>query len=182
MPVAYLQRLEKARARIAATGPPDRRIVVAPVIQVADAAAKDALLRRVVARGGEGLVLRRNEARWRAGTSKDRNVLKVKQWLDAEAVVVGHKNAPSTANLPTVKVQALNAPNADPSTTFDLSVSREEQPHFPHFPLGTTVTFRYRQISDLSGVPQTAGGAPQIVRIHDPLICDCCFCRPDDDS
>mmetsp|Transcript_40709 Transcript_40709/g.134712 ORF Transcript_40709/g.134712 Transcript_40709/m.134712 type:complete len:256 (-) Transcript_40709:225-992(-) len=66
----YLQRLEKARARIAATGPPDRRIVVAPVIQVADAAAKDALLQRVVARGGEGLVLRRNEARWRAGTSK----------------------------------------------------------------------------------------------------------------
>ncbi|EOD37146.1 hypothetical protein EMIHUDRAFT_225838 [Emiliania huxleyi CCMP1516] len=111
----YLQRLEKARARIAAMGPPDGRIVVASVMEVADAAAKDALLQRVVARGGEGLVLRRNEARWH------RNVLKVKQWLDAEAVVVGHKNAPSTANLPTVKVQAINAPNADPSTTFDLS-------------------------------------------------------------
>ena len=170
------------------------------MIQVADAAAKDALLRRVVARGGEGLVLRRNEARWRAGTSKGEHrpanpslspcpspnlllpLAKVKLCLDAEAVVVGHKNAPSTTNLPTVKVQALNAPNADPSTTFDLSVSREEQPHFPHFPLGTTVTFRYRQISDLSGVPQTAGGTPQIVRIHDPLTCDCCFCRPDDDS
>ena len=66
----------------------------------------------------------------------DRNVLKVKQWLDAEAVVVGHKNAPSTANLPTVKVQALNAPNADPSTTFDLSVSREGTATLPTLPVG----------------------------------------------
>jgi len=63
----YMQRLEAARRALAAVGPPDGRIVVAPAVRVADATAKDALLQRVIAKRGEGLVLRRDEAWWRAG-------------------------------------------------------------------------------------------------------------------
>ncbi|EOD38795.1 hypothetical protein EMIHUDRAFT_109212 [Emiliania huxleyi CCMP1516] len=181
----YMQRLEAARRALAAVGPPDGRIVVAPAVRVADATAKDALLQRVIAKRGEGLVLRRDEAWWR------RNVLKVKQWLDAEAVIVGHKNAHTTGNLPTVLVRALNAPNASPSIEFELSVERPSPEALKQrtlledlqlrFPVDTIVTFVYRQISKGSGAPTIPGGAPKIMRVH-PFDCDCCVCRPEGDD
>ncbi|EOD05123.1 hypothetical protein EMIHUDRAFT_220211 [Emiliania huxleyi CCMP1516] len=181
----YMQRLEAARRALAAVGPPDGRIIVAPAVRVADATAKDALLQRVIAKRGEGLVLRRDEAWWR------RNVLKVKQWLDAEAVIVGHKNAHTTGNLPTVLVRALNAPNASPSIEFELSVERPSPEALKQrtlledlqlrFPVDTIVTFVYRQISKGSGAPTIPGGAPKIMRVH-PFDCDCCVCRPEGDD
>mmetsp|Transcript_3752 Transcript_3752/g.12518 ORF Transcript_3752/g.12518 Transcript_3752/m.12518 type:complete len:767 (-) Transcript_3752:38-2338(-) len=186
----YMQRLEAARRALAAVGPPDGRIVVAPAVRVADATAKDALLQRVIAKRGEGLVLRRDEAWWRAGRH-GRNVLKVKQWLDAEAVIVGHKNAHTTGNLPTVLVRALNAPNASPSIEFELSVERPSPEALKQrtlledlqlrFPVDTIVTFVYRQISKGSGAPTIPGGAPKIMRVH-PFDCDCCVCRPEGDD
>ncbi len=120
----YLERLDQARARLArvASAGSHARVVVAPTVAVPDAAAKvrllegkvprmqvlttarpppvqARLLERVVSAGGEGLVLRRVAAPWRAG-SEGRSQLKVKQWLDAEAVVLANQPAPAASNLP----------------------------------------------------------------------------------
>lgn len=174
----YLQRLGSARARLARTHESER-VVVAPTATVADAAAKDALLRRVVGCGGEGLVLRQASAFWRAGRGgagdgRDPALLKVKMWLDAEAEVLESRPAPTASNLPTLRCRALNAPNADTSeaASFEISVPRDFAPP----PAGSIVTFRYRQISQVSGQPTVAGGGPQLGRVHDSATCDCCFC------
>ncbi|MGB0210823.1 DNA ligase [Algiphilus sp.] len=54
--------------------------------RVADAAALDAALERVLARGGEGLILHRGDSHYRAGRSDA--LLKLKPFADAEAKVV----------------------------------------------------------------------------------------------
>jgi DNA ligase-1 len=57
--------------------------------QVADAAALRALLQRTVAAGGEGLMLHRGDAPYRAQRSDD--LLKLKPHADAEAQVLSHE-------------------------------------------------------------------------------------------
>ena len=116
-------------------------------------------------------MLRPASAPWRVG--KDgRNVLKLKQWLDAEAVVLDNRPAPDASKLPTVVLRALNAPHVDKTSSFEIAVSRESRPLRP----GTIVTFLYRQISKASGLPSTAGGAARIDKVHDSAMCDCEFC------
>ena len=170
--LGYLDRLDRARERLAGM-PRSDRVVVVPTMPVANAAVKDDLLKRVIDAGGEGLVLRRVSARWSAGSSKSRDILKVKHWLDAEAVVLDNKPAPSTSNVPTVLCRILNAPHADTSGTFELTRAREGSQLTP----GTILTFCYRQISKTTGQPSVAGGGPRIRTVHDPATCDCCYCN-----
>ena len=173
----YLQRMDRARARLASTA--SDRVVVVPTVPVADAAAKDELLERVISAGGEGLVLRRVAAPWRAGKSKPPSILKVKDWLDAEARLLEYKPAPAARNLPTVRCVALNAPNVNPSTSFELTVGRGEEERWAKAVReGAIVTFTYRQISKVSGQPTIAGGGPRLHRVHDRTTCDCYFCSP----
>lgn len=165
----YLERIERARLRLQSLK--SDRVVMAPTMPVASTAAKEALLEKVISAGGEGLVLRLASAPWRVG--KDgRNVLKLKQWLDAEAVVLDNRPAPEASKLPTVVLRALNAPHMDNTSLFEIAVSRESRP----LPPGTIVTFIYRQISKASGQPSTAGGAARIDKVHDSETCDCEFC------
>lgn len=56
--------------------------------RVADSDELKAALRRVVSQGGEGLMLRKADSRYRAGRSDD--LLKLKLHEDAEAVVIAH--------------------------------------------------------------------------------------------
>ena len=56
--------------------------------RVADSAELKTALRRVVSQGGEGLMLRKADSRYRAGRSDD--LLKLKLHEDAEAVVIAH--------------------------------------------------------------------------------------------
>lgn len=56
--------------------------------RVADSDELKAALRRVVSQGGEGLMLRKADSRYRAGRSDD--LLKFKLHEDAEAVVIAH--------------------------------------------------------------------------------------------
>jgi len=137
----YLERIEKARARLASVVG-DRVRVVVPV-PCANAAKKEELLERVTDAGGEGLVLRRAAAQWHCG-SKPRDVLKVKEWFDAEAMVIGFGRAPTNHNLPILWCRPLMdtlPPNAS-SARFELTWSRERPP----LPVGTIVTFEYRNI------------------------------------
>lgn len=72
---------------VAAIGDP--WVVVVHQFQVADDAALQGALKRVLAKGGEGLVLHRGDAPYRAG--RKAGLLKVKPYEDAEAKVVAIK-------------------------------------------------------------------------------------------
>ena len=160
---SYLERLAKARARLA--GVAGTRVQVVTPLPCGSAAAKDQLLERVTSAGGEGLVLRRVAAEWRCGSER-RDQLKVKRWLDAEAEVISYKPAPTSHNLPSVLCRALNTD--DSHSTFELAISRESKPPCK----GTIVTFRYREISRVSGQYRDKS----LEKIHDPQVCDCDFC------
>ena len=62
-------------------------VVAIRQFKVDDPDALDTALARVLARGGEGLILHRGDAPYRAGRSDD--VLKLKPYEDAEARVIG---------------------------------------------------------------------------------------------
>lgn len=80
----FVERLAAARVRLSHA--PSERVHVCAVWPCEDFATKDALLRRVVNEGGEGLILRRAHSAFVAGRSAD--LLKVKEWYDAEACVL----------------------------------------------------------------------------------------------
>ncbi len=79
---------------------------------------------------------------------------------------------PAASNLPGLLCRVLNAPRADTSGTFEISVGRDSKPLAP----GTVVTFQYRQIAAATGQPSVAGGAPRLLRVHEASTCDCGFC------
>lgn len=108
-----------------------------------DAATVRRLLACVEARGGEGLILRRADAPFRAGRSRD--LLKVKSIHTAEAVVVGWKAEKNSLHMRCQQTEAL----------FDLSWGRgSERP-----PVGTVLTYKY--------MARTSTGGPK----HASIVC-----------
>ena len=85
-PRPFAERVVRMRALIAGTDNP--QLAMIPQRRFATAAELDAELARVVAGGGEGLMLHRRSARYRPGRSED--LLKYKPHQDAEAQVVAH--------------------------------------------------------------------------------------------
>jgi DNA ligase-1 len=77
-----------AALRVLLTPSPSPYLALIEQFRVPDHARLMARLREVVASGGEGLMLHREDSHYRAGRSDD--LLKVKPYLDAEARVVGH--------------------------------------------------------------------------------------------
>ncbi len=104
-------------------------------------------LARVEALGGEGLMARRPRSRYEVGRSS--SLLKVKNFHDAEAKVIGH--APG-AGRHKGRLGALIAELED-GTRFNIGtgfsdVERDNPP-----PVGSIVTFRYQELSN-GGVPR----------------------------
>ncbi len=104
-------------------------------------------LARVEGLGGEGLMLRQPRSRYEIGRSW--TLLKVKNFLDAEARVVAHK--PGTGRHKG-RLGALTVELAD-GTRFDIGTGfsdaeREDPPH-----PGSIVCFRYQELSE-AGVPR----------------------------
>ena len=146
----FVERLAKARTRLAGV-PPDRMAVVATEA-CEDAATVERLLSEVVAKGGEGLVLRRAASLFSASRSRD--MLKVKEWHDAEAVVIRSNRAFGKASL---HVRSL----VPPGIAFDVAWSRD--PPLPK----TVLTYKY--------MPPVKGEVPRfpkVVRVH-RADCDC---------
>lgn len=112
-------------------------------------AALDARLQAVVAGGGEGLVLHRADARYRAGRSDD--LLKLKPYDDAEAVVVAHLpgKGRNAGRLGALEVQTPEGLRFALGSGF----SDAQRDHPPQ--VGSTVTYRYVGIN-ASGVPRFA--------------------------
>ncbi len=105
--------------------------------------------KEVVKAGGEGLMLHRADALYETGRSD--TLLKMKPWEDAEAMVIGQvpgkgKNAG--------RLGALRVRTAD-GREFSLGTGFTDKQRSDPPPIGTTVTYRYRDLTT-SGMPRFA--------------------------
>ena len=107
-------------------------------------------LDEVVSQGGEGVMVRKPGSIWTPIRSRD--LLKVKPFNDAEAVVIGHNpgKGRNEGRLGSLRVKYGE-------TEFDLSGFTDAQRDnaITEFPVGSVVTFRYRELT-ASGVPKEA--------------------------
>lgn len=146
-PGGFDVRLPRLRRTVAAMGQP--WVQAAPQWRVASHAALMAQLRAYEKAGAEGLMLRRADAPYRGGRSDD--LLKLKSFEDAEAVVVGHvpgrgryagQTGALLVELPDGRRMRLGSGLSD--------ALRRSPP-----PLGSVVTFRYNG-RHASGLPRFA--------------------------
>lgn len=119
-------------------------------VRLADADALEQHLQRVVAAGGEGLMLHHRDSRYVAGRSE--GLLKYKPYDDAEARVVGHTAGKGKYQ---GMVGALLVERED-GLRFRLGSGLSDAQRARPPPLGAWVTYRY------SGL--TANGVPRFAR------------------
>ena len=110
---------------------------------------------RVVAAGGEGLMLRKPESGYEAGRSP--TLLKVKPYDDAEAVVTAHNPGKGkfVGKLGSLRVKTSDGREFSIGTGF-TDAQRESPP-----PVGTVITYRYRGLTK-NGLPRF----PSFLRIR----------------
>jgi DNA ligase-1 len=116
---SFGERIDRLTAVVARAGV--RQVELAPQRRVADRAGLARALDAVVAAGGEGLMLHLAAAPYLSGRSDV--LLKLKPYLDAEAVVVGHQPGPRQAARPGGR--APGRANAGPTL---LRRQRHERP------------------------------------------------------
>ena len=116
------------------------------------------VMERVVARGGEGLMLRRAISRHRAGRSDD--LLKVKPYEDAEAVVIAH--LPGTGKFQGMLGSLLVENASGQRFRLGTGFSDAERRHPPQ--VGATVTYRYWGRTE-RGIPRFAS----FLRVHEEI-------------
>ncbi len=96
------------------------------------------LLDKVIAGGGEGLMLHRKTARYKSGRSD--NLLKLKRFDDAEAVVIGYK--PGTG-----KYEGMTGSlkvKLDNGKTFYIGSGLDDSQRTSPPPVGSLITFRHQ--------------------------------------
>ena len=120
-----------------------------PQRKVADRAELLALLKKIVQAGGEGLMLHRGASLYRGERSDD--LLKLKPYDDAEAVVVGRRPGKGkyAGQLGALEVQTPEGIRFSLGSGFS-DAQRRDPP-----PIGATVTYRYAGLN-ASGVPRFA--------------------------
>lgn len=106
-------------------------------------------LREIFKAGGEGLMLHRANAPYVTGRSDA--LLKLKLWHDAEAVVVDHLPGKGrhAGRLGALRVRAPDGREFSLGSGFSDALRRDPPP------LGTTVTYRYRELT-AKGMPRFA--------------------------
>ncbi len=146
-PGPFGARLARLRERVAAVGNP--RLEVVEQVRLADAAALEAMLARVVAAGGEGLMLHRDGAQYRSGRSPD--LLKLKPYEDAEARVVALIPGQGRFRglMGALEVEDGEGRRFRIGTGFTLAVRRDPPPP------GSLVTYQYRGRTE-AGLPRFA--------------------------
>lgn len=149
------QRLVELRAIL--DGAPPSRIALVRQFRVSGEAELMAALDRVVAEGGEGLMLRDGRSRYRGGRNDD--LLKLKTYEDAEAVVVGHLPGKGkfAGMMGSLLVETPDGHRFRIGTGFS-DAERRDPP-----PVGATVTYQY--------TGRTANGIPRFasfLRIRHP--------------
>jgi DNA ligase-1 len=111
-------------------------------------------LMQIIARGGEGLMLREPGSRYEPGRSN--TLLKVKQFQDAEARVIGHQAGKGRHK---GRLGALIAELPD-GTTFSVGTGFSDAQREMPPTIGSTITFRYQELTD-RGVPRF----PSFIRV-----------------
>lgn len=146
-PGSFDQRLPALRALLARPVRPT--LVPVPQFRVADQAALQTLLRQVVRGGGEGLMLHRGDAPYRALRSDD--LLKLKTHDDAEARVIAHLpgHGKYQGMLGALLVETADGHRFRLGSGFSAA-ERQAPPA-----LGTWVTYRFRGLNP-SGLPRFA--------------------------
>ena len=146
-PADFDGRLRRLRELFAGTAPPHAGLV--EQFRVADHAGLMAALDRVVALGGEGLMLHDGRARYRAGRTND--LLKVKRHEDAEAVVVAH--LPGRGKYAGLLGSLLVETPDGRRFRLGSGFSDEERRRPP--PVGATVTYKHYGVTR-NGIPRFA--------------------------
>lgn len=150
----FTERIARIQAVVAAAG--QAWLMAVPQFRLADATAVRRKLGEIVRAGGEGLMLHRADAAYETGRSA--TLLKLTPWLDAEAVVVGHipgkgKHAG--------RLGALRMEMPD-GHRFSLGSGLSDALRGDPPPLGTLVTYRYRELTP-NGMPRF----PSYLRVRD---------------
>lgn len=146
-PGSFAERAERIRAIVAQADVPWLHAVAQ--FRLADEKALARRLREVVTAGGEGLMLHRADAIYVTGRSEV--LLKAKLWHDAEAVVIAHLPGKGRYHglLGALRVRA------DDGREFSLGTGFSDAQRRSPPPLGTTVTYRYRELT-AKGLPRFA--------------------------
>lgn len=144
---SFSERLQRLQALVAAARVPWLQAV--EQFRLADHARLLARLEAVRRAGGEGLMLHRADAPYVTGRSEV--LLKVKPWLDAEAVVLGH--VPGKGRYAGM-LGALRVAMPD-GRRFNLGTGFSEAQRRRPPPVGSTVTYRYRELTR-HGLPRFA--------------------------
>ena len=136
--------------------------------RVDDTTALDTAMARVIARGGEGLILHRGAAKYRAGRSDD--LLKLKPYDDAEARVIGHN--PGQGRLEGL-MGSLDVRTPD-GREFAIGSGFTDAQRASPPPIGSWITYRYNG-ETVTGLPRFArflrrrpgGPPPEVDRVPD---------------
>jgi DNA ligase-1 len=151
---SFTERVARMQAVAAAAQRP--WLMVVPQFRLADTAALKKRLGEIVRAGGEGLMLHRADAAYETGRSA--TLLKLTPWLDAEATVVGHLAGKGKH---AGKVGALRMEMPD-GRRFSLGSGLSDALRRDPPPLGTLVTYRYRELTP-AGMPRF----PSYLRVRD---------------
>ena len=151
---SFTERVARMQAVAAAAQRP--WLMVVPQFRLADTAALRKRLGEIVRAGGEGLMLHRADAAYETGRSA--TLLKLTPWLDAEATVVGHLAGKGKH---AGKVGALRMEMPD-GRRFSLGSGLSDALRRDPPPLGTLVTYRYRELTP-AGMPRF----PSYLRVRD---------------
>ncbi len=145
-----------ARIQAVVAGARQAWLMAIPQFRLADVAALKKKLGEIVRAGGEGLMLHRADAAYETGRSA--TLLKLTPWLDAEAVVVGH--IPGKGRH-AGRLGALRMEMPD-GRRFSLGSGLSDALRGDPPPLGTLVTYRYRELTP-NGMPRF----PSYLRVRD---------------
>ena len=146
-PGSFAERAERIQQVVAQANVP--WLAAIPQISAVDRNILQKMLAETLAAGGEGLMLHRAAALYSSGRNDD--LLKLKPWLDAEALVVAHLPGKGkyTGQLGALRVQLPDG------RLFRLgSGFTDEQRRNPPA-IGATVTYRYRDLT-ARGLPRFA--------------------------
>lgn len=147
-------RIERMQGIVMAASRP--WLAVIPQFRLADADALKNKLDEIVPAGGEGLMLHRADAAYETGRSAA--LLKYTPWLDAEATVVGHLPGKGRH---AGRLGALRMELPD-GRHFSLGSGLTDAWRRNPPPLGTQVTYRYRELTP-GGMPRF----PRFLRVRD---------------
>jgi DNA ligase 1 len=146
-PGSFVERLDRLATLMARCG--SRQVELAPQRRVADRVELARSLAAIVDAGGEGLMLHLASAPYRTGRSDA--LLKLKPFLDAEAVVVGHQPGGGRLHGVTgaLEVEAPQGQRFFIGSGMSDGVRREPPA------IGSVVTYRYRDLTP-NGLPRFA--------------------------